>query len=127
MTPVALPAELLLVPGSAIAKIVTKISFPCRPLRPIVPLVHALDFHVVGVEKVKDPKRSGQQTQITRMWPEGKSMPAICFSEAYDRLNFELDVGKFMAGEDLVLLVKNICPATRQFACGWLVEDERGR
>jgi len=124
------------VPGHVTARVVTAISFPCRPLRPVVPSICAHDFRFVGVERLVRAELNGTPGHRSEsVWPKRvdggeklvQTLPAYVFSEVFDRLEFELDLPRFQAGEGLVLLVTSINPGSRSFACGWIAEDLRDK
>ena len=120
MIPILLPGGRVLVEGAQEGRVVTKIPHACRPLRPLIPAICGVDFDLVGLER----KTPGQTGDVKRLWDDDVSMPAVVFSEMFSTL-FELDVPSFLRGDELILVVKNLNPGPRQFACAWLVKDER--
>ena len=120
MIPILLPGGRVLVEEAQEGRVVAKIPYACRPLRPSIPAICGVDFDLVGLER----KTPGQTGDVKSLWESHVSMPAIVFSETFNTL-FDLDVPSFLRGDELILVVKNISPGRRQFACAWLVKDER--
>ena len=123
--PVILPTQRLCVDGFKEARIVTPITFRCVPLRPIIPSYICVDFDVVGVEKnIPGDEKSTEPAK--KRWANDVGVPACCFSES-SVLELRMKLSELAVGHELILVVKNLQKAPRQFACGWLVDEKWGQ
>lgn len=119
MIPILLPGGRAHVEGAQEGRVVMKIPYVCKPLRPLIPAVYGNDFDLVGLERRID----GRSDDVRSLW-EKIALPASVFSEMFVPI-FGLDIPSFLRGDELILVVKNLNPGPRQFACAWLVQDER--
>lgn len=119
MIPILLPSQRVTVAGEGVERVTVVVPFGCRPLRPLVPSIYAYYFDVVGIEK-----KAPTYEKSIKVWEDGQRAPAALFMEGFDS-SFKLDLPSLFKGDELILIVENIEKGPRQFACGWLVEDER--
>lgn len=106
------------VSGSTVMRVDTKLTFPGRPLRLVIPQIVAMDFSVgdFGV-------RRGEDFEASPSWPSERRVPACVYSEAFKELDFELGLPALRAGDVVSFTLCNLNPATRWFSAGWLIES----
>jgi hypothetical protein len=121
MLPIILPATKIMVKSDKEGRVVTTISFSCIPLRPIVPSHVCVDFEIIGVEK-KIPGNDTETVSVLKKWSKDGVINACCFSEIAEPSR--LNLPEFAAGQELILVVRNIYADFRMFTCAWLVQEK---
>lgn len=129
-----LPAKRLDVSGSTTASISTSIPTQrdqpgtaksyccyCRPLHPVIPLIHDIDFAIIGVGR---KRQEGLDQE--NFWSLDHEVPAVVYSELYVSLNFDMSLPLFGGDDEIILMIRNNNPGCRTFAFGWLVEYLEG-
>jgi hypothetical protein len=107
------------IPGNSTVRFDTKLVFPGRPLRLVVPAYMAVEYVIGDIGVV----RGGGDLERSPSWPLGNTVPALVWSEAFKELDFELDLPVLRAGDAVSFSATNVCPASRWFSAGWLIES----
>jgi hypothetical protein len=119
-TPVIIPAPRLKLDGCQEGRVVVSITFNCVPIRPVVPSNICVDFDIVGVEK--KISLDDEAVSVLKKWPKDGVINAVCFSEIAPPSRLHLP--QFAAGQELILVVRNIYNnSPRTFTCAWLVHE----